>query len=134
RPAAIPPEGTPGTRSAFYPHGKPRRLRGERLCEATDPVTVYRGCHFRGRSRPGGSGAVSHTREVPLMRMRSLIPAAIVLILGLAAVQPAAALEVGQKAPDFTVVAPGNKQVKLSEMLNKGPVVIYTFIQAFTAT
>jgi len=32
------------------------------------------------------------------------------------------------------VVAPGNKQIKLSDMLSKGPVVVYTFIQAFTAT
>ncbi len=47
---------------------------------------------------------------------------------------PASALEVGQKAPDFTLTAPGNKQVKLSDLLGKGPVVIYTFIQAFTAT
>ena len=45
----------------------------------------------------------------------------------------AEALEVGQKAPDFTLAAPGGKQVKLSDMLGKGPVVIFTFIQAFTA-
>ncbi len=47
---------------------------------------------------------------------------------------PAGALEVGQKAPDFTLTAPGNKQVKLADLLGKGPVVIYTFIQAFTPT
>jgi hypothetical protein len=71
------------------------------------------------------------------MRMCSLIVAASLVGLGLigpGAPLPASALEVGQKAPDFTVVAPGNKQVKLSEMLPKGPVVVYTFIQAFTAT
>jgi peroxiredoxin Q/BCP len=56
--------------------------------------------------------------------------AAAVLTLGLASA--ALALEVGQKAPDFTLPAPGGKTVKLSEMLGKGPVVIYTFIQAFT--
>ncbi len=43
------------------------------------------------------------------------------------------ALEVGQKAPDFTLMAPGNKQVRLADLLGKGPVVIYTIIQAFTA-
>lgn len=46
----------------------------------------------------------------------------------------ASALEVGQKAPDFTLAAPGGKQVKLSELTAKGPVVLYTFIQAFTNT
>jgi len=46
----------------------------------------------------------------------------------------AQALEVGDKAPDFTLAAPGGKQVKLSELTAKGPVVLYTFIQAFTGT
>ena len=44
---------------------------------------------------------------------------------------PAGALEVGQKAPDFTLAGPGGKQVKLADLLGKGPVVLYTFIQAF---
>jgi thioredoxin-dependent peroxiredoxin len=46
----------------------------------------------------------------------------------------AAALEVGQKAPDFTLTAPDGKPVKLSDLTVKGLVAIYTFIQAFTAT
>jgi len=46
----------------------------------------------------------------------------------------AAALEVGQKAPDFTLTAPDGKPVKLGDLLAKGPVVLYTFIQAFTGT
>jgi hypothetical protein len=49
----------------------------------------------------------------------------------LLAVGAAQALEVGQKAPDFTLPAPGNKPVKLTELTAKGPVVLYTFIQAF---
>jgi hypothetical protein len=42
------------------------------------------------------------------------------------------ALEVGQKAPDFTLAAADGKQVQLADLLGKGPVVLYTFIQAFT--
>ncbi|HEU4368189.1 MAG TPA: hypothetical protein VFV05_08195 [Methylomirabilota bacterium] len=58
------------------------------------------------------------------------------LLAGLVALVPgpARALEVGQKAPEFTLIGPGNKPVKLSELTAKGPVVVYTFIQAFTPT
>ena len=61
---------------------------------------------------------------------------ATLLAMTVAAVLPAAApaLEVGQKAPDFTLTGPGNKPVKLSDLTAKGPVVVYTFIQAFTGT
>jgi hypothetical protein len=62
-----------------------------------------------------------------------------VLLAGLFAVVALApvvapALEVGEKAPEFTLAGPGGKPVKLSELLGKGPIVVYTFIQAFTAT
>jgi hypothetical protein len=63
------------------------------------------------------------------------------LVLGVLAVLLTAggahALAVGEKAPDFTLpkVADRNAApVKLSELTAKGPVVLYTFIQAFTAT
>jgi hypothetical protein len=56
------------------------------------------------------------------------------VLAGLALAAPAGALEVGQKAPEFTLAAPGGKQVKLSDLTAKGPVVLYTFIQAFTGT
>ena len=45
----------------------------------------------------------------------------------------ARAIEVGQKAPDFTLPDTGGKQVALAGLLGKGPVVIFTFIQAFTS-
>ncbi len=57
-----------------------------------------------------------------------------VILVSLVLARAASALEVGQKAPDFTLPAPGGKQVKLADLLGKGPVVIYTFIQAFTRT
>jgi peroxiredoxin Q/BCP len=52
-------------------------------------------------------------------------------LVGVALAGPASALEVGQKAPDFTLNAPGGKQVSLADLVGKGPVVLYTFIQAF---
>jgi peroxiredoxin len=40
----------------------------------------------------------------------------------------------GQKAPDFTLNGADGKAVKLSDLTAKGPVVLYTFIAAFTGT
>ena len=51
-----------------------------------------------------------------------------------AASAPQATAQVGQKAPDFTLQAPDGKPVKLADLLGKGPVVIFTFIQAFNGT
>ena len=56
------------------------------------------------------------------------------LVVSLALAGSASALQVGDKAPDFALPAPGGKQVKLSELTAKGPVVLYTFVQAFTGT
>ena len=55
-------------------------------------------------------------------------------VVALALANPAAALEVGQKAPDFSLAGPDGKPVKLSDLTAKGPVVLYTFIAAFTPT
>lgn len=67
----------------------------------------------------------------PLRITRAVLVA---IAAGLLLAHTAYALEVGQKAPDFTLAAPDGKPVKLSDLLDKGPVVIYTFIQAFTKT
>jgi hypothetical protein len=66
------------------------------------------------------------------MLRRGLTRAVLIIMLAaLALASPALALEVGQKAPDFVLGAPGGKQVKLADLLGKGPVVLYTFIGAF---
>ena len=65
---------------------------------------------------------------------RVMLSAVAGALAGLVVAAPARALEVGQKAPDFTLAAPGGTQVKLTDLTAKGPVVLYTFIQAFTGT
>jgi len=57
-----------------------------------------------------------------------------VVLVSLALAGGAGALEVGQKAPDFALNGIDGKPVKLSDLTAKGPVVIYTFIAAFTPT
>jgi cytochrome oxidase Cu insertion factor (SCO1/SenC/PrrC family) len=56
------------------------------------------------------------------------------VLMSVALVGPAGALEVGQKAPDFALNGVDGKPVKLSDLTARGPVVIYTFIAAFTPT
>ena len=63
--------------------------------------------------------------------LRGIVAAA---LIGLVWAGGASALEVGDKAPDFTLTGTDGKPVKLSELTAKGPVVIYTFIAAFTGT
>jgi AhpC/TSA family len=58
----------------------------------------------------------------------------VAVLLALAGAGAAGALEVGQQAPDFSLVGPEGKPIKLSELTAKGPVVLYTFIAAFTPT
>jgi hypothetical protein len=67
-----------------------------------------------------------------MTQRRSLI--ALLALVAVLLAGSAEALEVGQKAPDFTLPGPGNKPVKLTELTAKGPVVLYTVIQAFTPT
>jgi thioredoxin-dependent peroxiredoxin len=66
--------------------------------------------------------------------MKSTRSAVTVLLAGLLFAGTATALEVGQKAPDFTLNATDGKPVKLADLTAKGPVVVYTFIAAFTGT
>ena len=67
---------------------------------------------------------------------RSLLLRGVVtaVLVSLAWAGVASALDVGDKAPEFTLTGTDGKPVKLSELTAKGPVVIYTFIAAFTGT
>ena len=58
----------------------------------------------------------------------------VAVLVSLALTGVASALQVGDKAPYFTLPGPGGKPVKLADLTAKGPVVLYTFIQAFTGT
>jgi AhpC/TSA family protein len=66
--------------------------------------------------------------------MRTVIGVVVMAALALALAGAAHALEVGDKAPDFALNGPDGKPVKLSELTAKGPVVLYTFVAAFTNT
>ena len=69
------------------------------------------------------------------MRIRLLLFSLVATALvSVALVGAASALEVGQKAPDFALNGVDGKPVKLSDLTAKGPVVVYTFIAAFTPT
>jgi thioredoxin-dependent peroxiredoxin len=69
--------------------------------------------------------------------MNSTVAATVALLAALVGAAPAhAALDIGEKAPDFTAQAAlAGKQYKfsLAESLAKGPVVLYFFPAAFTA-
>jgi thioredoxin-dependent peroxiredoxin len=66
--------------------------------------------------------------------MRTVMAVVVAAALGLALVGSVQALEVGDKAPDFTLNGPDGKPVKLGDLTAKGPVVLYTFVAAFTNT
>lgn len=73
------------------------------------------------------------------MRLETLLKPMVMAasLMGLMASQQAmAALKVGDKAPDFKVMAATNGKVQafsLDEALEKGPVVVYFYPKAFTA-
>jgi peroxiredoxin Q/BCP len=65
---------------------------------------------------------------------RTIVSASLALLASVLLVGAVSALEVGQKAPDFTLNGTDGKPVKLSDLTAKGPIVLYTFIAAFTDT
>ena len=71
---------------------------------------------------------------MPHSRRLRVAGALAVVLIAFALATPALALQVGEKAPDFELPGSQGKNVKLSELTAKGPVLIYTFIAAFTGT
>jgi peroxiredoxin Q/BCP len=65
---------------------------------------------------------------------RTIATALLAVLASVLLAGAASALEVGQKAPDFTLNGTDGKPVKLSDLTAKGPIVLYTFIAAFTGT
>lgn len=80
--------------------------------------------------------APSKHRLLHWTHLNALLVAGALALIGtvLVLADAASALEVGQKAPDFALNGTDGKPVKLSELTAKGPVVMYTFIAAFTPT
>jgi hypothetical protein len=65
---------------------------------------------------------------------RVLVVSLSVAALAMTLTGSAGALQVGEHAPDFTLPGPDGKPVKLTDLTAKGPVVLYTFVAAFTPT
>jgi len=66
------------------------------------------------------------------IRMRAVVVLAALLVAG--AMTPIKALEVGEKAPDFTLPATTQEKWSLSDLIGKKNVVLFSFIGAFTPT
>ena len=69
------------------------------------------------------------------MRRTHIVAALLILallVVGMAA--PAGALQVGDKAPDFTLPATTSEKFSMSQFQGKSNVVLFGFIGAFTPT
>jgi peroxiredoxin len=66
--------------------------------------------------------------------VRVVVRVLLLLMFPLMLAGPIEALQVGDKAPDFALNSPDGKPVKLADLTAKGPVVLYTFVAAFTPT
>jgi peroxiredoxin len=62
--------------------------------------------------------------------LKSLLAGAVLAL----SLQPAYALQVGDKAPDFSLPSTKGGNVRLSDFAGKQSVVIFTYIGAFTKT
>ena len=65
-----------------------------------------------------------------LHRLKALLAGAVLALVA----QSAHALQVGDKAPDFSLPSTKGGNIKLSDFAGKQSVVIFTYIGAFTKT
>ena len=63
--------------------------------------------------------------------MTALLLSSVLLLLGS---NPVMALQVGDKAPDFSLPATTAERISLADYLGKKPVVVFFYIAAFTNT
>jgi len=68
------------------------------------------------------------------MRRLKMTMVRMAAMLALCSVWPASAVEVGQKAPPFTLQATTTEKLSLSDYTGKKNVVLFGFIGAFTPT
>ena len=68
------------------------------------------------------------------MRRLAMAQISVAVVLAFASDSPAAALEVGEKAPAFTLPATTAEKLSLADYLGKKNVVLFGFIGAFTPT
>jgi AhpC/TSA family len=68
------------------------------------------------------------------MRFPRVLVSMFALLVFAVMAAPIEALEVGDKAPAFALNGPDGKPVKLEDLTAKGPIVLYTFVAAFTPT
>ncbi len=63
---------------------------------------------------------------------QAILAFAALLVIG--SITPVIALEVGEKAPDFTLPATTQEKWSLSDLIGKKNVVLFSFVGAFTPT
>jgi peroxiredoxin Q/BCP len=68
------------------------------------------------------------------MRRRSFVPAVVLALALVGLSAPAAAIEVGDKAPDFDLISTKGGKFKLSDLAGKKHVVIQFYVIDFTPT
>lgn len=67
-------------------------------------------------------------------RMRVVSGALLLGIVLLLSSNPAMAVQVGDKAPDFSLPATTAEKVSLADFIGKKPVVVFFYVYAFTNT